>query len=140
MRRLIEAEKPPRDVWDVKLVPGGLIDLEFIAQVAVLTGQASGEERATGTTEILARLSPGFAPEATRQELSEAFALYTALTQMIRLCITGPFEREEAPPGLVDLILAATDLPDLAVLEAHLEATAKAVRGHFDRLLGGNRR
>jgi glutamate-ammonia-ligase adenylyltransferase len=34
MRKLIEAEKPPRDLWDLKLVPGGLIDLEFIAQCA----------------------------------------------------------------------------------------------------------
>ena len=43
MRALIEKEKPPRDIWDVKLVPGGLIDLEFIAQVAVLTGRVEGE-------------------------------------------------------------------------------------------------
>ena len=33
MRAMIEKEKPPRDLWDLKLVPGGLIDLEFIAQV-----------------------------------------------------------------------------------------------------------
>ncbi len=35
-RALIEKEKPPRDLWDIKLIPGGLIDLEFIAQVAVI--------------------------------------------------------------------------------------------------------
>src|SRR5690606_27721377 len=46
MRALIEEEKPPHDAWDLKLVPGGLIDLEFIAQVAVLTGCVAGEERA----------------------------------------------------------------------------------------------
>ena len=44
MRALIEKEKPPRDLWDIKLIPGGLIDLEFIAQVAVLGGQAGGRE------------------------------------------------------------------------------------------------
>ena len=137
MRRLIELEKPPRDAWDIKLVPGGLIDLEFIAQVAQLGGKVSGEGRETGTAEILSRLSPAFASEDARQELADAFALYTALSQMIRLCITGPFEKEEAPPGLVDLILTAADLPDLAVLEAHLKETAKTVRAHFDRLLGG---
>src|SRR5690606_33230661 len=43
MRALIEEEKPPRDLWDIKLVPGGLIDLEFIAQVAMLTGHVEGE-------------------------------------------------------------------------------------------------
>ena len=47
---------------------------------------------------------------------------------MIRLCLTGPFEKEDAPPGLSDLLLAATDLPDLGVLEAHLKETAQKVQ------------
>ena len=42
MRRLIAKEKPPRDQWDIKLIPGGLIDLEFIAQCAVLMGRVDG--------------------------------------------------------------------------------------------------
>jgi len=135
MRALIEEEKPPRDIWDLKLVPGGLIDLEFIAQVAVLTGRVEGEGRATGTAATLARLSPDFADGQTRRELVEAWSLYLSLTQMIRLCLTGHFEREDSPPGLIDLLLAATDLPDIKVLEAHLKETAAQVRGHFQRLL-----
>ena len=59
------------------------------------------------------------------------------LGQIVRLCLTGPFEKDDSPPGLVDLLLAATDLPDITVLEAHLRETAATVRGHFDRLLGG---
>jgi glutamate-ammonia-ligase adenylyltransferase len=140
MRALIEKEKPPRDIWDIKLVPGGLIDLEFIAQVAVLTGSVEGEGRATGTASTLARLSPGFADGQTRQDLVEAWSLYLSLTQMIRLCLTGHFEREDSPPGLIDLLLAATDLPDIKVLEAHLKDTAAQVRVHFDRLLAKKRR
>ncbi len=141
MRAMIEKEKPPRDLWDIKLVAGGLIDLEFIAQVAVLSRQVvEGEERPTGTAEILSRLAPGFADAQTRQELTDAYALYLALTQMIRLCLTGPFEKEDAPPGLSDLLLAATDLPELGVLEAHLKETAQRVRTHFDLLLRANRK
>ncbi|MCX7303284.1 MAG: bifunctional [glutamine synthetase] adenylyltransferase/[glutamine synthetase]-adenylyl-L-tyrosine phosphorylase [Hyphomicrobiales bacterium] len=135
MRALIESEKPPRDIWDVKLVPGGLIDLEFIAQVAVLTGRVEGEGRVSGTAATLARLSPDFADSQTRQDLAAAWALYLSLTQMIRLCLTGPFEKEDSPPGLNDLLLAATDLPDIKVLEAHLKETAATVRGHFERLM-----
>ena len=44
------------------------------------------------------------------------------------------------PPGLIDLLLAATDLPDMKVLEAHLKETAAQVRVHFDRLLAKKRR
>ncbi|RVA04737.1 bifunctional [glutamine synthetase] adenylyltransferase/[glutamine synthetase]-adenylyl-L-tyrosine phosphorylase, partial [Mesorhizobium sp. M7A.F.Ca.CA.002.05.1.1] len=135
MRAMIEKEKPPRDLWDIKLIPGGLIDLEFIAQVAVITGQVETGRRATGTAEILSRLAPGFAAAGVRQELGDAYALYLALTQMTRLCLTGAFERDDVPPGLSDLLLAVTDLPDFGVLEAHLKETSQKVRKDFDLLL-----
>jgi len=140
MRALIEEEKPPRDFWDLKLVPGGLIDLEFVAQVAVLTGCVSGAGRVTGTGATLARLEPDFADAQTVRDLTEAWSLYLTVTQIVRLCLTGPFDKDDSPPGLIDLLLAATDLPDIKVLEAHLRETAETVRGHFDRLLGAKRK
>lgn len=135
MRAMVEEEKPPRDLWDLKLAPGGLIDLEFIAQVAVLNGGIEAGPRPTATNELLARLAPGFAPPQARQELVEAYSLYSALSQMIRLCLTGPFERDDVPPGLADLLLRQTDLPDFKVLEAHIKETARKVRESFDLLL-----
>ena len=137
MRALIEEEKPPRDLWDIKLIPGGLIDLEFIAQVATLTGGVEGAARSTSTAATLAHLAPAFADAQTRGELVEAWSLYLALTQMIRLCLTGTFDRADVPPGLADLLLAATGLPDFGVLEAHLKETSQKVRQDFDLLLGG---
>lgn len=140
MRDLIETEKPPRDIWDVKLIPGGLIDLEFIAQVAVLTGRAKGSAEHCDTATVLAALKPSFAGAQVRAELVDAFSLYSRVTQMVRLCLTGPLDRKETPPGLADLLAAATDLPDLAVLEAHIEETSRRVRDHFDLLLRSKRR
>ncbi|RWI30310.1 bifunctional [glutamine synthetase] adenylyltransferase/[glutamine synthetase]-adenylyl-L-tyrosine phosphorylase [Mesorhizobium sp.] len=135
MRAMIEKEKPPRDLWDIKLIPGGLIDLEFIAQVAVITGKVEAGRRVTGTAEVLSRLAPDFAEAQIRQELCDAYALYLALTQMTRLCLTGVFERDDVPPGLSDLLLAVTDLPDFGVLEAHLKETSQKVRKDFGFLL-----
>ena len=135
MRALIEKEKSPRDLWDIKLIPGGLIDLEFIAQVAVITGQVEAGRRVTATGEILSHLTPDFADADVRQQLCEAYQLYLALTQMTRLCLTGAFERDDVPPGLSDLLLAVTDLPDFGVLEAHLKETSQKVRKDFDLLL-----
>jgi len=140
MRSVLEHEKPARDIWDLKLTPGGLIDLEFIAQVAVLTGGLLPGKRPTATAEVLARLSPEFCAPSVRQELSAAYGLYAALTQMIRLCVTGPFERDDAPPGLLDLVVGQTDLPDFGVLEAHLKDTAQKVREDFDLLLRAERK
>ncbi|RJT33490.1 bifunctional [glutamine synthetase] adenylyltransferase/[glutamine synthetase]-adenylyl-L-tyrosine phosphorylase [Mesorhizobium waimense] len=139
MRALIEKEKPPRDLWDIKLIPGGLIDLEFLAQVAVIIGHVEAGRRVTATADILARLAPDFAGADIRQELCDAYRVYLALTQMIRLCLTGVFERDDVPPGLSDLLLAVTDLPDFGVLEAHLKETSRKVRKDFDLLLRAKR-
>lgn len=139
MRALIEQEKPARDIWDVKLIPGGLIDLEFIAQVAVLTGRAKAAAGHRDTAAVLSSLEAGFADAQTRSDLVEAFALYSGVTQMVRLCLTGPLDRKEVPPGLADLLAAATDLPDLSVLEAHIKETSRKVGSHFDLLLRSKR-
>ena len=140
LRALIEAEKPPRDLWDLKLVPGGLIDLEFVAQCAALTGRVDAPGRPTSTRDILAHLAPGFADAQVRDDLVEAHGLYSMLTQIIRLCLTGAFDRADVPPGLRDLLLRSTDLPDFAVLEAHLQETSRKVREDFDRLLRAKRK
>lgn len=140
MRELIGKEKPPQGKWDLKLMPGGLIDLEFVAQVATLTGAVEAGRRLTATADILAHLSPAFAEPQVRQELGDALALYSTLTQIIRLCLTGSVDSEGIPPGLADLLLARTDLPEMKVLEAHVAETARKVRAHFDALLKGRRR
>jgi glutamate-ammonia-ligase adenylyltransferase len=139
MRDLIGTEKPPANDWDLKLLPGGLIDLEFIAQVAVLTGKVVSEKRVTETSSVLAALSPEFASHSVRDELVAAHALYQSLTQVIRLCLTGALEPDDIPPGLADLMLGATDLPDMAVLSAHVAETARRTRQSFDLLLRGKR-
>jgi glutamate-ammonia-ligase adenylyltransferase len=139
MRALIAEEKPPADNWDIKLVPGGLIDLEFIAQVATLCGAVQSERRRTATIEILLSLTEDFVDTQTREELVAAHNLYSTLTQTIRLCLTGRFEAGDVPPGLADLLLASTDLPDMAVLESHVTETSRKVAEHFDRLLRGKK-
>lgn len=139
MRELIAEEKPPRDNWDLKLIPGGLIDLEFVAQVATLTGQVATEKRQPSTVETLSRLHDAFADEQTRADLVAAHNLYATLSQIIRICLTGPLEPDDVPPGLADLMLASTDLPDMTVLESHVEETSRKVEAHFDRLLRGKK-
>ena len=135
MRAMIETEKPPRDGWDLKLMPGGLIDLEFIAQTAGLLGEVEGGTRTTSTAEALSRLSPSFCDPQARDDLAAAYRLFMGLTQVSRLCLTGDVERKDMPPGLVDLLLSNTDLPELAVLEAHIAETAKRVRAVFRQVV-----
>src|SRR5690606_18259200 len=136
MRATIAEEKPPRDLWDLKLVSGGQIDLEFIAQCARLTGHIEpGEWQPTSTVDALERLSGDFCDAQVRDELVAAYDLYLSLTQIIRLCLTGDLDRDDVPPGLADLLLRATDLPDLGVLEAHIKETSGRVDAHFRTLV-----
>lgn len=136
MRKTIAQEKPPRDIWDLKLIPGGQIDLEFIAQCARLTNHIEPDEwPPTSTGDALSRLNVDFCDAQTRDELVSAYGLYLSLTQIIRLCLTGPLEPEDVPPGLADLLLRSTDLPDFGVLEAHIKDTSGGVAKHFDALV-----
>ena len=135
MRDLIYQEKPPADDWDFKLKPGGIVDLEFIAQFAVLANKVDRKPRPLGTEEILSALDPSFADPALADNLVSAHRLYTNLSQTIRLCLGSDAKREEFIPGMIDLLCRAADMPDIKRVEHHLAEVAVDVRTSFEKLL-----
>jgi len=135
MRDLIYQEKPPADDWDFKLKPGGIVDLEFIAQFAVLANKVDRKPRPLGTEEILSALDPSFADPALADNLVSAHRLYTNLSQTIRLCLGSDAKREEFIPGMIDLLCRAADMPDIKRVEHHLAELAVDVRTSFEKLL-----
>ncbi|UWL60307.1 bifunctional [glutamine synthetase] adenylyltransferase/[glutamine synthetase]-adenylyl-L-tyrosine phosphorylase [Brucella pseudintermedia] len=135
MRDLIYQEKPPADDWDFKLKPGGIVDLEFIAQFAVLANKLDRKPRPLGTEEILSALDPSFADPALADNLVSAHRLYTNLSQTIRLCLGSDAKREEFIPGMIDLLCRAADMPDIKRVEHHLAEVAVDVRTGFEKLL-----
>ncbi len=137
MRALIASEKPPRDNWDLKLRSGGLIDLEFIAQFAVLTGQVATDIRHTSTELNLRHLKPDFSSPALAEELATAHHFYSNLTQIIRLCVDDNTGREDYLPGLLELLCRAAELPDIAHVEHQLDQTTELVAKAFKQLLKG---
>ncbi|MBV8840600.1 MAG: bifunctional [glutamine synthetase] adenylyltransferase/[glutamine synthetase]-adenylyl-L-tyrosine phosphorylase, partial [Alphaproteobacteria bacterium] len=138
MRAAIAAEKGDRERWDLKYVAGGLIDLEFIAQYLQLVHAADKPEILdTATARVLdkaARLGVLAAEHA--DVLRPAVRLYQNLTQILRLCLTGPFDPKAAGHGLLSLLARAGDVPDFTTLEAHLAETQARVRASFVRILG----
>lgn len=134
MRALIDKEKPPSGPFDFKLVAGGLIDLEFIAQFLVL--MAEGASRAgTPTGLVLERLAPPHVSSDEMDNLSATFRLLSELSQISRLCIDGEFDQKSAPGGLIDLLCRVSDAPDIRALEAELKARTRAVRKTFQTLM-----
>lgn len=137
MRALIEKEKPPKDIWDLKLIPGGLIDIEFIAQYLALIAPGNGHRVRTNelsTADALKALGALIDPNDLNTCLT-ALKLYTDLSQVIRLCIDGPFEPGNVPAGLTDRVARAAESPDLKTAEAEVKRLSKAVRKVFSRVV-----
>ncbi|MEY9630703.1 bifunctional [glutamine synthetase] adenylyltransferase/[glutamine synthetase]-adenylyl-L-tyrosine phosphorylase [Sinorhizobium fredii] len=140
MRDLIDKEKPPSDIWDFKLIPGGLVDIEFIAQYLTLVAPAKGEApppAGTHTMEALKGLGATLMDANDLDTAVEALALFTEVSQIVRLCMDSDFDPKDAPAGLVDLVCRAGDYPDLKHLEADIRRFSKAVRRIFQSVLAG---
>jgi glutamate-ammonia-ligase adenylyltransferase len=139
MRRAIAREKGEGERWDLKYVAGGLVDLEFIAQYLQLVHAAERPEILdTSTARVLdkAWFAGVLAPEEA-DVLRPAARLYHNLTQVLRLCLSGPFDPKTAGSELLRLLARAADLPDFATLEPHLAETQARVRASFTRIIGG---
>jgi len=137
MRAKIADDKGSSDIWDLKQVRGGLIDLEFIAQFLQIVSAAEHPEVLDQNTELVQTklsasgvLSPGDA-----EVLVPAARLYHTLTQVLRLCLDKPFVADEAPRALKDLLARASEMPDFATLEATLKDTLAAVHEAFERIV-----
>jgi glutamate-ammonia-ligase adenylyltransferase len=138
MRRLMLAELGKAEAWDIKRAPGGLIDIEFIAQYLQL---AHAHEHPgildQNTAAALAKLAAaGLLGEVQAQLLKSALALYQRLTQVLRLCVATEFSADNAPAGLSRLVASASGVPDLARAESLLLETRATVSEIFEALIG----
>ena len=137
MRARIEREKGTQDIWDLKQVRGGLVDLEFIAQYLQLVHAADRPQvLSQNTLAALGKLEgAGCLPPAAADSLLPAARLLNNLTQVLRLCQDGPFQAKTAPEGLKLLLARAGEAPDFARLEAELAARQREVASLFAALV-----
>ncbi len=138
MRAMVEEVKGGEGAWDLKQAPGGLVDVEFIAQTLLLIHAPQHPQLISTETEAIlsAAAAARLLPPKEADVLLPALRLYQALVQILRLCLDGPFDPETAPRGLLDRLAQAGELPDFATLDAHVRATEAAVRQTFERLIG----
>ncbi|EJF78312.1 glutamate-ammonia-ligase adenylyltransferase [Bartonella birtlesii LL-WM9] len=134
MRTLIEKEKPPKNQWDLKTMSGGIVDLEFITQFALITHVMEFHIGAT-TADILSQLPNSFLNQPFISDLHHAYGLYTNLSQIIRLCLNDLLDPHEMPPGLSDLLLSNVGEPDLLRAEKLIEETRQSVCSAFTHVM-----
>jgi glutamate-ammonia-ligase adenylyltransferase len=137
MRQRIAKEKGTDNIWDLKQVRGGLVDLEFIAQhLQLVNAAAHPEVLDQNTVEAYRRLrDAGVLAPAHADVLIPAARLIHDLTQILRLCLEGPFDPATAPSGMKELLARAGDAPSFSELEARLAETLKRVAALFDEII-----
>ncbi len=138
MRLRIAAEKSTTDIWDLKQVRGGLVDLEFIVQYLQLINAATRPDVLdTNTRAALSKLAAAGALSASdATDLSAAAQLLGDLNGVLRLLAEGPFKPDTAPRGLKDCLSRTGQAPAFGVLEASVREAQDAVRDIFGRVLG----
>lgn len=121
----IHDAKPPAHVWDVKTAPGGVVDIEFVAQVLQVRNAESTPEILLGNTRSALRkaVDLGFIATADGDLLIEAHRFYEGLQQLIRMAFDGGESRTDflEQPGFLPILTRACELPDVASIEAQLK-------------------
>ena len=139
MRALIAHEKGDRNLWDLKLVRGGLMDIEFVAQYLTLAfAHARPEILDVSTRRAIDKAGRAGLVEANHVEtLVEAHRLYTDATQFMRLAIAGRFDPKTAASGVKRRIAASAGFPDFEAFVAALDEARKRVREAFEAVVKG---
>ncbi len=88
-------ERPPFGPWDLKLIDGGLVDIEFAAQFLQIALASNGAPLQPNTSAALAALlDAGAAPAASLRALETSWALQQNLSQVLKVALA-----DDADPG-----------------------------------------
>jgi glutamate-ammonia-ligase adenylyltransferase len=137
MRARLLRDLPPSGPWDVKLRPGGQIEVEFIVQtMQLLHGAASQTLRYAVATLV----EQGHLAEVDAALLVRADRIWRALQSMLRLT-HGARPPDEISLSALPAVMramhdAGVEAVDLSELRATLDELAHDVRALFVRLVG----
>ncbi|HJT43934.1 MAG TPA: bifunctional [glutamine synthetase] adenylyltransferase/[glutamine synthetase]-adenylyl-L-tyrosine phosphorylase [Rhizomicrobium sp.] len=126
-----------RNRWDLKHAPGGLVDIEFIAQTLQLVhAPAQPDILNTNTIAALYNLkATGFLAPEDADTLIASAGLQHALTQVLRIALDETPVIEDATPGLKALLTRAAESASFAQTQALLESLQSQTRAIFNRLM-----
>ncbi|HKU65072.1 MAG TPA: bifunctional [glutamine synthetase] adenylyltransferase/[glutamine synthetase]-adenylyl-L-tyrosine phosphorylase [Rhizomicrobium sp.] len=137
MRARMAESFPGRNAWDLKYTPGGLVDIEFIAQALQLVhAPARPDILDTNTLAALEKLrSAGFLAAADAEVLIASARLQHALTQVLRIALDETPTIEDASPGLKALLSRAAETGSFAQTQTRLAELQSQTRRIFERLM-----
>ena len=137
MRQRIAAEKGTDNIWDLKQVRGGLVDLEFMAQFLQLVYAADDPSVLDQNTvqALLKAERAGHLSGDAAGVLVPAARLISDLTQILRLSLDSAFDPATAPEGLKALLAHVAGAPTFASLELQLRDTLTETAALFEKVV-----
>lgn len=131
MRQRITTHHPPRSAHDLRLIPGGLIDMDFFSQIMQLLYPTEDGRRIgqaiDGISDLITRQ---IIPENDGLELKKAMSVLLDLNQIMRLAIIGV--HDQTPDALLPQpiaerfnIITISEMDDL--VKTHTETILKVV-------------
>ncbi|WP_296337081.1 bifunctional [glutamine synthetase] adenylyltransferase/[glutamine synthetase]-adenylyl-L-tyrosine phosphorylase [Reyranella sp.] len=140
MRDRIAQHAPAKSAWDFKHLPGGLFDIDFVAQyLALRHAGARPDVLAPHPAEMLRRMADaGMIERGDVERLRATRTLLSDVQSLLRLTLNGDeaaFDETKAPEGQQRLIAATEGASDLPALQARIAAEAEAVRAIYERIV-----
>jgi glutamate-ammonia-ligase adenylyltransferase len=136
MRALIAAEKPPSGFWDLKLSPGGLVDIEFVAQYLQIVLAGAGGPLRQHTADALAMIAEaGLADRSAVDDLEAAWRLQQNLTQLFKVALGEDADPAREPKAFRAALARAGGVRGFASLSGRLRAARKAALKAYERLI-----
>jgi glutamate-ammonia-ligase adenylyltransferase len=136
MRALLERERPPKGDWDLKLSPGGLVDIEFAVQFLQLAHAARGGPLRPNTAQAIAAFGKAqLAPAEPLQALAAAWRLQQDLTQLLKVALEDVLHPETEPKAFRALLARAGHARSFPALRTRLDAAQAAARRAYEAVV-----
>jgi glutamate-ammonia-ligase adenylyltransferase len=137
MRELMARERPPKGEWDLKLSPGGLVDIEFAAQFLQLVHAADGGPLEPNTAAALAAFRERqLAPAGPVADLESAWRLQQDLTQLLKVALADGADPDAEPAAFRTLLARAGGARTFPQLRGRLAQARAAARTAYGAILG----
>jgi len=138
MRERIDRQHGTKDVWSLKHVRGGLVDLEFLIQFLTLIHAHKKPEVICGhVTRAIQRLhASGLLNDDDHNRLAAAYRKLKPAQTLLRLCYSHRFDAENASTDFQRLAASALGVAGFAEVELAIRNAQKDVLQTFEMLVG----
>jgi len=138
MRQRMARERKARSRWDLKLAPGGLVDIEFIIQHAILksAADAPGAVQPSSLDAVKALAAASRLAPAEAATLLEGLTFQLHLQQALRIASGDQFDPAAASEGLRRWLANHMGLKEFLALDARLSQIQTAVAALRGQKLG----